>query len=548
MGRGPGKAGTLAMDMAGKQRSALTETLQSGLPTWTDRADTALALPEVLRACDRFFYHAFGECLLPVMIYDDQGRRLVHPLEVGEARRFPERIEALADRTSGPGFVMCDRGPVYVYNRFDRWPLAPANVASVAVLIERDWFIDCTGLELTRSEFTLVGLLLSGHDLRSAAAHVGASYDTKRKQVRLILEKAGVSGQAALLRELSLALSSTILNDLIRPDLRSPEVDLVQQVYGRDVVIHTISVGTSRDVPVWGFGARQGQPILYFHSMLAPIMFTPDMAKTLSAHNLRLLMIPRHFFEPKSGFELKSGLKPKPGAASPQTQILQAASEIVDYFCGEPVICMGESAGCAWAAQFARHYPDQVSEVIFVATPQAIRLQDAARTLSRSASLLTEVSTRIRRDDRVVAGLTRVYNTIARVPALARKSLAFMLRKAPSDLASIDVAFASLALGDWLRLIANKAARASVDEVAHLHSDWVSDLHRLTRPMRFFHGSEDTLCPLEDARAMAAGLPDARFTAFKGAGHLVLGQRLDEILASLFVTQNPSENVTEQSV
>ena len=47
---------------------------------------------------------------------------------------------------------------------------------------------------------------------------------------------------------------------------------------------------------------------------------------------------------------------------------------------------------------------------------------------------------------------------------------------------------------------------------------------------------------------MAGGLPDARFTAFKGAGHLVLGQRLDEILASLFVTQNPSENVTEQSV
>ena len=101
----------------------------------------------------------------------------------------------------------------------------------------------------TPSEFTLVSLLMTGHDLASAAAFTGASYDTKRKQVRLTLEKAGVSGQPALLREVSIALSSYVLDDLLRPEQQNPEVDLVRAVYGRDVVVHTISfygIKTSR--------------------------------------------------------------------------------------------------------------------------------------------------------------------------------------------------------------------------------------------------------------------------------------------------------------
>ncbi|MEJ8561890.1 alpha/beta hydrolase [Yoonia sp. GPGPB17] len=524
------------MSMSRKGRSALQETVQAGLPTWRDHANGTLSLPDDMRVFDRFFFGAFGDCNLPVTLYGHDGRRLVHPLSPGETSPFPEHFAEFAGRANGPRFAMTEAGLVYVFDRLERWPLAPRSVAAIAVFVTRETFAASTALDLTPSEFRLVSLLLTGHDLASAAAFVDASYDTKRKQVRLILEKAGVNGQPALLREISIALSSYILDDLLRPDQRSPEVDLVRDVYGRDVVVHSISFDATRDIPVWEFGARRGQPILYFHSMLAPIMFTPDMVEELRAKNLRLLMIPRHFFRANDG------------AGTAQRQILKAASEIVEYFCGEPVICMGESAGCAWAAQFTRHHPEQVSEVVFVATPQAIRPEDEARVLSGSAALFSEVSTRFRQDGRVIAGLTRIYNAIARVPSLGRKSLDFMLREAPSDLASIDVAYRSLALGEWIRLIANKAARASIDEVAHLHSDWVKDLSSLTRPMRFFHGVEDTLCPIDDARAMAAGIPGTTFRSFEDAGHLVLGQKLDQILDGLFVDQNANDSVIEQSV
>ena len=507
-----------------KERSKLAETFQTVLPGWTERIETNLATPESLRAFDRFFYAAFGECDLPVMIYDVQGQRLVHPVNAPASSPFPKQLKFLATRPGSSAFLVSDSGLIYAYDRLDRWPSAPEEVAFVAVLLDKGQFAEATGIDLTPSEFELVCLLLSGHDLSSAADFVGARYDTKRKQIRVILEKAGLNGQSALLRELALALSAYALNDILRSDQGRPEVDLAQKVYGRDVVVHSISLAESQDIPVWEFGARRGQPILYFHSMLAPIMFTPDMATELEKRNLRILMIPRHFFRSKTG------------RGTAQQQILQAAAAIVGYFCDEPVICLGESAGCAWAAQFSMRYADLVSEVVLAATPQAVRPEIATKALSRTTSLLTEISTRFRQDERVIAGLTRIYNSVARVPSLARKSLDFMLRQSPADLASIELAYTSLALPDWVRLIANKAARASIDEVEHLQSDWVNDLHRLTRPTRFFHGTDDPLCPVEEARAMAKNLPDTRFHAIEGAGHLILGQRLDEILGALFAT------------
>lgn len=524
------------MNRRHRRRSILKATVQSGLPTWSSRANEALSLSEGLHQCDRFFYYAFGECDLPTMIYNDQGERLVEPLRHEVDFQFANKISALAQGEIGARFIFSDETLVFAYDDMKRWPLAPQEVAYVVTRIDRSWFNDTTDLDLTPSEFTLVGLMLSGRDLAAAALEVGASYDTKRKQVRQIFEKADVKGQAALLREVSLALTSAIFAELLRPDQKKSEVELAQRVFGRDVVVHSISFGTGQEVPVWEFGARRGLPVFYFHSMLAPIMFDPDMAKRLKNHNIRILSVPRHFVDTRIG------------VGNAQQKILRSCAEIVEYFCDEPVICLGESAGCSWAAQFSQYYPSLVSEVVFVATPQAINPEDVTRVWSRTETLFNEVSTHVRRDERVIAGLTRIYNTIARVPALARRSLDFMLRHSPADQASIHTAFNTLALEDWLRLIANKSNRSSIDEIVHLHSDWVHNLEKIERPIRFFHGTEDPLCPIEDAEAMAAGLSGADFTAFDDAGHLVLGQRLNHILDALFVNQKSNENVTEQSV
>lgn len=246
------------MSLPQKPRSALVETIQLGLPAWSGRAAGALSVPDGVQACEQFFFGAFDGCQYPVMVYDQMAQRLIHPLAQGDEPTFPESLPAFKEYAKAPTFVMSKDALIFIFNRLDRWPLAPAEVAFVAVSIERELFNAATGMSLTPSEYSLVSLLLAGHNLQSAADYTGASYDTKRKQVRTILEKASLSGQAALLREVSLAISSDVLNDLLQPDQRRPEVELAQRTYGRDVVIHSISIGTSRDVPVWEFGARRG--------------------------------------------------------------------------------------------------------------------------------------------------------------------------------------------------------------------------------------------------------------------------------------------------
>ncbi|WP_186826952.1 alpha/beta fold hydrolase [Shimia ponticola] len=510
------------MNMLPGRRSHLTETVQSGLPTWTERSGEALILDAELHSCDRFYYRAFGDCDVPVNLYSVDGQRLVETLTQDGQTAFPERFEAWPSEANGPLFLTEGGELFFLYGKLDQWPSAPSAVAWVCVHISPAWFKEQTDTALTTSEFVLLSHLLAGHDLRAAAQMIGASYDTKRKQLQQITEKLGVSTQAALLREVSLQISASVLEDILKPEVRNPEVSLAQELYGRDIVIHSITVGDAREVPIWEFGARRGQPVLYFHSMLAPMVFKPDMVDALKQRNLRMLMMPRHFFAARN----REG--------SPQMQVLSALSDVVDYLCGEPVVCIGESAGCAWATHFARFFPERVSEVVLVATPQAAQPEAMLRKTPRTATVFAEVSSRIRNDARVVAGLTRIYNSIARVPSLARRSLDFMLRQAPSDQETIEQAFESLRLADWLRLIANDAARASIDEVAHLQSDWVRDVFEMDCPARFIHGGQDTLCPIEDAAAMAAAVPGASFRRFDGCGHLVLGQEFDAILDEVF--------------
>ncbi len=303
---------------------------------------------------------------------------------------FPERLPDFTSRETGPDLIYADGQLFYLYDNMDRWPSAPASVHSLAVLIDRAWFEQHSGASLTPSEYQLVSLLLCGRDLRGAAGIAGASYDTKRKQLRRVMEKFGVHAQTALVRSVTLHISAYVLDAIIRPEQRNPETVLAQEVYVRGIVIHSVSNGGADDVPIWEFGARRGHPILFFHSMLAPIIFPPDMVRTLKALNLLVLM---------------------------------------------------------------------------------------------------------------------------------------MLRQAPSDLATVDEAFAQLRLADWLRLIANTAVRASIDEVAHLQSNWVQDIFKLDLPMRFIHGDDDPLCPVADGQDMVAALPGVPFTRVPNAGHLILGRK-----------------------
>lgn len=153
------------MNIPQKQRSALAETMQSGLSLWTGRTNGTLPLPENMHACERFIYEAFEDRQYPVMIQDQTGKRLVRPLAQSKEPALPDRLSNLADLSKVPSFVTLEYGLDCIFYRLGRWPLSPTEIIFLGVFIELDHFNVSIGMSLAPSEYALVGLSLACDDL-----------------------------------------------------------------------------------------------------------------------------------------------------------------------------------------------------------------------------------------------------------------------------------------------------------------------------------------------------------------------------------------------
>lgn len=485
--------------------------------------DALLLQPQDVANSERFFYRKFSNCRLPANLYDRLGKRQIDNLVTHVGDDFPAFMRMPKRSASGCAFIVSNDMLYFLYDRMERWSDVPDHVALIAVRIdpERIAALATYGGEtrLTPSEYLMLAHLLTGLDLKATAALLGTSYDTKRKQSQVILDKLGAKTQTDLLSKLSLEITAAVLDEILPLQDRNLEAALVKRQFGKDVTVTTISVGDGPDIPVWEFGARRGRPVLYFHSMLAPIVFHDEMISVLKAQNLRWLIVPRHFLGLDDRFDIQTRL----------SRFTQALADTVEHLSDEPVICIAESAGVPWAAHFARHHPHLVSQLVVAATPQLFQMVEQPK----KSTLFIEMSQRLRRDERVIAGLTQVYNAISRVPILAQKGLLHMYRKSVSDTACLDTLFQKPHLSEWLRLIANHATLASVDELTNLQRNWLGDLKKITCQLTFIHGTEDPISPIRDIQAIAQTLPDASFHTIENAGHLVLTQHFKPLIKQI---------------
>ncbi|WP_146010243.1 alpha/beta fold hydrolase [Acidimangrovimonas sediminis] len=507
--------------------SQFVETLISVLPRShalnLPPEEELLTRPERESESERFFHRHFARSGFPVNLYDTGGLRQIEPFLPDQEAGFPATLLMPRHSASGCAFVVAEGRLYFLYDRIEQWDDAPQHLAFVAVQIGPGGLpglsaIAPQGPDLSNSEYQLLAQLLAGRNLKAAAAALGASYDTKRKQVQVVLDKFGADSQTALLRGLTLEITAMVMDGLLPTLQRRPEAALVKRQFGGDVVVNTITAGDDLDLPIWEFGARHGRPILYFHNMLTPLVFRDDMAEVLRRNGLRWLVVPRHFLD-------GAGM---PGDSDRRmTRLMRALADTVDYLAEAPVICLGESAGVSWAIHFARHNPGLVDHLMLTATPQPMAMPGA----EHRPTIYAEISDKLRRDVRVTAGLARVYNALARVPTLARKGLRHLYRHSPPDLATVEEMCAQPHFFDWLRLIANVATRSSMDEIRGLQRNWVADLRALDGDVTFIHGAEDTISPADEIETLAASLPGAEFLRIENAGHFVMSQHFPALAA-----------------
>lgn len=502
----------------GTGHSQLLGMLNAILPDTTVGEKTLLSLTEGRESSEQFLNRHLSGCQFPIGVYDTQGQCQSDTVAAQNECVFPAEIRMPEKTANGCAFQFVSDALYFLYDRIDHWDDAPSHLSLIALRLEAGDITrhgsDQIGVALTNSEFILLAHLLSGHDLKTAADAIGVSYDTKRKQIQVVLDKLGFNSQTDMLRSLTMELTAQLLDTLLPAQSRNCESQLVRKQLGCDVVVHKVMVGDGGEVPLWEIGPRCGRPILYFHNMLSPIMPNDMMVPVLKRTNARLICVPRPFVE------IDSYLSPDTRIS----RISQALGETMSYILTEPVICIADSAGVSWAANFAHHHPSKIDRMVLVATPQTRAMRNNA------ATVFAELSQRWRSDTRVLAGIARFYNMLARVPQLAERSLHHLHGYSEPDLDCINRLFQDKRLSDWLTLQSNHAPRAFADEFLNLQQDWPQLLRGINCPMTLIHGREDRISPLPDIEILAASLPDANLKTIKGAGHLLLFDHFESVL------------------
>jgi pimeloyl-ACP methyl ester carboxylesterase len=100
-----------------------------------------------------------------------------------------------------------------------------------------------------------------------------------------------------------------------------------------------------------------------------------------------------------------------------------------------------------------------------------------------------------------------------------------------------------LAPGLWMLGGAERVLEASRPGVlfadlnaCNAYKDALAAAARVTVPATVILGDRDPMTPLRAGRALAAALPNARTVVLAGAGHLMMAERPDEVLAALRTT------------
>lgn len=142
---------------------------------------------------------------------------------------------------------------------------------------------------LTQAETQVLSHLLSGASQSDVADRQGKSRETVKAQAKSILRKFGAA-QMSEVQATALAYAYLgapgLVDTLDAPRLSDRVVSFSRMV----------PVGQGREVQVFEYGAKDGQPVLFWHGLILGPFFTPNMIEQFRTRGLRVIGISRPGF------------------------------------------------------------------------------------------------------------------------------------------------------------------------------------------------------------------------------------------------------------
>ena len=279
-----------------------------------------------------------------------------------------------------------------------------------------------------------------------------------------------------------------------------------------------LKLSDGRSIGYAEYGDLAGRPVMYLHGLPSSRleMNNPDMIEIAEQLHVRLILPDR----PGIGL---SDFRPYTIAGYPDLVAEFADKLGLNWF---PV--MGVSSGGKFVAACAWKIPQRLTSATIVSGTAPFDLPGVKESLSKQDQ--------------------QVYGLADKAPWLLRLMLwkvARDARKNPESVLSLftelsEVDKAMLARPDVVQTLGQMVTESFRQGTRGAAWDWKIEarpwgfaLQDIKMPVNIWHGEEDKLVPMEQARIQTRAIPDTRLKLWPNEGHTLFVNRLEELLSSV---------------
>ncbi len=377
--------------------------------------------------------------------------------------------------------------------------------------------------KITDAEFSLVVDLISGLSTKESATKSGASYHTRRNQVKSILEKTGVKSQTELVRNVTAMIYAQIQTIEQEPENSQNEAsdfsDYLNGVFGLDYRFHNIKNFDGSNLRVIDIGPVSGRPVIYCHGLITIVGFF-DL-DWMYDNNIRILIPLRAGCFQKLDDILSS-------EEYLQKSILEIQRLVAIWGLEKPTI-LASTSGCASAVGYAKIASSNIETLIIVSGVYVKGSNN--RFLNKFRKIFLNVNMK---NQYIREKVINFYLYKMRDSKITIKLYDFIYKGSVSDRKFIRNALSNANVFQYMHNQTTNSWQSVIMEVCLEHSHVWQDLNKISCSTVFLHGTENPTTSLDAIRSVQQKIANSRLLIAENKGQIVgVDFTLDAVLKSV---------------
>ena len=371
----------------------------------------------------------------------------------------------------------------------------------------------CQLYDLTAAEARLLAALVGGLPLDSIADRFGVSKHTIRAQLKAVYAKTRTRRQSELVRKVLTEPAIFAVqnnNAVVGNNYFSPAEVAADRRHRR------LRLRDGRWLGYAEYGAENGVPVLYMHSVTGSRLELPPIDEALAAKGVRVIVPER------PGYGLSDGDR--------EHSFLRWAEDIEDllqYLGLEEAGLAGWSAGGVYAMALARYRPSLFNRAVLISSLCPF---DRARDLAGMQPAYRMVLLVSRYSPRLAVPL--IQYMIKGIRQNAELYLSRICQHSPEHDRKVlsDPVIHATCVQSMEEAIRGDG-RSIMQSLLLLTQPWDMCPEEIQIPIEFWHGDEDGNVPLAMMQRLAERIPGAVLNIQPGSGHFFILEKAVELLA-----------------